>query len=173
LERLQPGVQASLLLVQQAEVQDDPRPEIIRHYLPAENAPAQAGLRFLQSPNRYLMLPNLRVRRTVEVSPRYLLTANPTATKQIQERCLRLYVKHVIQLLREAPCFRAGHESLTRLHQRAVTRKPHRTERPQTQVVEQSDLVQRVVPTPVRVARPVTEFLELPEHRDIHLRSES
>src|SRR5262249_58847965 len=109
---------------------------------PAETAPAQAGLRFVRPPSQYLLLSNDRVGRTVQVSSRDLLSANPRRTKQIQQGRLRLHVKQVIQFLGEVPYVRLRRESLASLNQCAVTRKPDPTERPQTQVIEERDLVE-------------------------------
>src|ERR1700745_43911 len=81
-ERLQAGVQASLLFVEQAEVHTDFRHALIRPFLPAENAPAQAGLRFLRPPNPHLVLANSQLRRTIQVSSRDRFPANPRRTKQ-------------------------------------------------------------------------------------------
>ena len=80
---------------------------------------------------------------------------------QPQQGFLDWHVEDVFQLGSEIASRGLSDADFRGGHQGTVTRKPNRVERPQVELVENSNFIERVERTAVGIAGPVGQFLEL------------
>jgi len=165
LQRFEPGVQAALLLVQQAEEQHDRGPQLVRHDGGLGQRPGHAGLGQKRSPPQQLSTPAAGVRRAVQEAAGDGLARQAGVAYELAKSVLGADVEQVVELFNEKANLSALDLGGSRRQQRAVDREPNLVVSPQSVLVELSDLVERVEAAAMRVARSTAQLRQLAEHR--------
>ena len=149
LQRLQSREQTSLLFVEQTEEEDDGCLHLFGErgavsMLSPSLAIERAGLAKLHLPRTHFW-----IRRTVQVQARDLLPRHAFVVHEPQQRSFHLDMEAFLELVREVAGVRGRDERLQRRQQGTVAGEPDGAVRPETLLVEASDLVDRVVATTV------------------------
>ena len=98
LERLQAGVQASLLLIEQAAKQDDRCPEFVGEDINVRHSPPEWGRRVEDPAGRALGVPRGGIRGTVQIAPGDRRARQLLLTDQPQQRPLDFHVEDPLEL---------------------------------------------------------------------------
>ena len=167
LERLQAGVQASLLLIEQAAKQDDRCPEFVGEDINVRHSPPEWGRRVEDPAGRALGVPRGGIRGTVQIAPGDRRARQLLLTDQPQQRPLDFHVEDPLELGHEEAGVGLLDQRFRGGQQRPALRKPHRAIRPQAPCIVIGDVSQRVKPTAVGVAGPRGQLRQLPEDRDV------
>ena len=172
LQRLQAGIQAALLLVQQAVEEEnggfqlllrDLQHRGVRHGGDGSQGAASQSLAPLKG----------AVRGRVKVPTRNDLASHATLLSQLQQCVLHFDVQGPRQFIGEISPRGTIDERLGGGEQRAETREPDVGMRPQPLLVETGDFAQGIVSATMGVAGEIIQRLEFPEDRDIDRGSES
>ena len=171
LEGLEAGVQAALAFVEQRAEQDDGGLQLIRHHAPA-CAERQAGrLRLPDVAGAHLSASHRAVGREVNPAPGDLGTPDASLAGQVAQRVLDLDLEQVLQLVGGVSGLTVADQHRTGVEQGAVSGEVGTVVRPQSELVETSDLSEGVVLAAVRVAGKIGERAQLAEdgHGDLGL----
>jgi len=145
LLRFEPGIQPTLLLVQEAEKEHEGRLQLVGQRLDLGHNEI-VGL-FLTSQSLLALL--ARVFGKVDIHPPDARAGHAVVPNQLEQGPLALDVQEALQLAHGEAAVRLLDERPGGGHQVAVARKPHRVPTPQPLLVERRDLLQRIVLPPV------------------------
>ena len=166
LERLQSGIQAALLLVQQTVEQQDGGLHLFRGDL------QHRGRQELHGTARQ-QLPSLDggIDRRVQIPAGNDLARNSSLLGQLMEGILHGDMQHGSQFIGEVSPRGTMNESLCGRQQSAEPRKPDLCLRPQSVIVKAGDFAEGIVSAAVGIAGEVIQQLEFAEDRDVNRRA--
>ena len=167
LERLQAGVQASLLLIEQAEKQHNRCLELIGEDIDVRQPPPEWGRRVTDPARGELSVPRGGIGGTVQIAPGEGRTRQLLLTDQPQQRPLHLHVEDPLELGHEKSGVGLLDQRFRGGQQCPAPRKPHRAIRPQAPRIVLGDIGQRVISPAVGVAGLIGQLRQLPEDRDV------
>ena len=171
LEGLEGGIQATLLLIQEAVKQEDGGLQFMGRKLQPGDIGEQ-GNRFRRASGEHLSPTPTRFRRGVKVKAGDKLARNLSPLDQVAQRVVHLDLQRLCQFLGEVALRGTIQEGFGGSQQRAVAGKADRMVEPQAVVIEGDDLAEGVIATAIRVAGEVVEGLKLTEDGDIDAGSE-
>lgn len=151
LERLQSGVEAALLLVQQAVEQEDGSFQFLLRDLPPGRI-AHRGEGFQGAARQELASLEGGIGGQVEVRPGDDLAGNSALLSQLMQSVLHFDVQGPSQFGGEVPAGGTMDESFGGGQQSAETGEPNVSVGPQSVVVETGDFTQGIVSAAMRVA---------------------
>lgn len=164
LQRFEPGIQAPLLLVEDAEKQHNRCPELLRHEGRFGQRPGHAGLGKQGSAPHQLLTPPACVRRAVQEPARNVFTSHTSGAHERAHRVLGADVEAGVEFFHKIPELSGLDHGDGRRQQCAGAGEPDLLVHPQTQFVELHHVVEGVVAATVGVACPGRELLQLAEH---------
>jgi hypothetical protein len=164
LQGFKPGVQPSPLLVEQAEEQDDGRPQFVWHDGRVGQGARGAGLGEQSPARKKLLTPAVCIGRAVEKLTAKPGTRQTSISDELAQSVFGADMEHVVEFLGEVPAVRALHERSGRREESPVDREPDVSVRPQPQRIELGDAVERVEAAAMRVARAVAQLVQFSEH---------
>ena len=162
---LEPGIQPPLVLVQEAEEQDEGRPQLVGERLDRRGNHLGHGLSRRLLAAQFLLALLTRVSGQVDILPADLGAVHAAFPMQLEQGPLALDVKKALQLASGEAAVRRLDERPRGFHQIAVARKPHRVPTPQSLRIEVRDLLEGVVLPSVRIAGQIPQRLQLADHR--------
>ena len=163
LERLEPGEQTPLPLVEQAGEQHDRSAQLLRHQVGVGQG-AYESRRGQQKAPRAQLLRLLRpIGRAIQELAGELVPRQPPVADELAEGILGADMQQVVQLLAEVSGLGVADERFGGCDQGADPGKADPGERPQTTLVEVDELIKGVVAAAMRVAGPGGQVLELAE----------
>ena len=164
LQRFEPGIQAPLLLVEDADKQHNRCPELLRQESRFGQRPCHAGLGKQGSAPQQLLTPAAGVRRAVQEPASEVFTSHPSVAHKRAQRVLGADVQEGVEFLHNIAEISGLDHGGGRRQQCAGAGEPDLLVRPQTQFVELRHLVEGVVAATVGVTCPGREILQLAEH---------
>ena len=165
-ERLQSGIQAALLLVQQTVEQEDRGFQFLLRDL-QHGRIRYGGNGFHVAARQELPLLDGAVGGRVQIQTGNDLSGHPALLSQLMQRVLHIDVQGTRQFVGEIPARRTIDECLGGGQQRAEAREPDVCLRPQSLVVKAGDFAQGIVSAAMGVAGEVVQRFEFAEDGDI------
>ena len=165
LERLEPGEQTQLPLVEQAGEQHDRNAQILRHQVGVGQGAYESGRGQQKAPRAQLLRLLRPVGRAIQELGGELMPRQPPVADEFAEGILGADMQQVVQLLAEVSGLGVADERFGGCDQGADPGKADPGERPQTTLVEVDELIEGVVAAAMRVAGPGGQVLELAERR--------
>ena len=163
LERLEPGEQTPLPLVEQAGDQHDRGAQLLRHQLGVGQRAYEPGRGQQQAPRAQLLRLLRPVGRAIQELAGELVPRQPPVTDELAEGILGADMQQVVQLLAEVSGLGVADERLGGCDQGADAGEADPGEGPQTALVEVDEFIEGVVAAAMRVAVPGGQVLELAE----------
>ena len=167
LQRLEPRVEAPLLLVEQTEEQHDGGLELVGQHLRLGQPTAQVGCGRSCASRQQLLALHRGVPGAVQVLRAELLAAETTVAGQMAQRVLGGDVQRVVQLVDQVSRGGSLHPRFGGGQQGPADREPDLPERPQAPIIEVRHVIERVVAPSVGIAGAVGQLRELSKHRPL------
>ena len=163
LERFESGEQPPLALVEQAGEQHDGGAQLLGHQVGVGQGPPESGRGHQQPSGAELLRLLCVVGGAVEELAGELVPRQPAVADELAQGVLGADTEPVVELVDEVSGFGVVDERLGGCDEGAGTGEADAGERPQSELVEVGELVERIVAAAMRVAGAGVEVLELAE----------
>ena len=163
-ERLEPGEEPALPLVEQAHQEDDRGLGFVRIGAWLSQRSECAALAGREIASEQLLTPSAPIGRAIQIQPCNLLPGETAGAYQRKKGLFDLDAQLRGELGSEGAAAAASDEGLECVDERAKARKMHAPESPKAALVKLSSFLQRVIHAPMRVAGEVGQGSQLAKH---------